>query len=389
MNAKRIYLSNPHIGHLEQEYVAEAFATNWIAPLGPHVDAFERELAQAVGTAGAVALSSGTAAIHLALRLAGVGRGDTVFCSTLTFVASANPILYEGAVPVFIDSEPDSWNMSPAALQRAFIDAELQGRLPKAVVVVHLYGQSADMAPILELCGLYGVPVIEDAAESLGATYRQRPSGTFGRFGVYSFNGNKMITTSGGGAIVSDDLEALDKARFWSTQSREPVPHYEHTQIGFNYRMSNVAAAIGRGQLRVLEERVESRRRVYDRYFRALSRLDGIAFMPEAPYGRSTRWLTALTVDAERTGWNRSRLLEELAGRNIEARPVWKPMHLQPLFQSCSYYPHEQHRSVSDELFGSGICLPSGSDLQEEDQNRVIDAIMTLVSSVAGKRVLQ
>lgn len=389
MNAKRIYLSNPHIGRWEQEYVAEAFATNWIAPLGPHVDAFERELAQAVGASGAVALSSGTAAIHLALRLAGVGRGDTVFCSSLTFVASANPILYEGAIPVFIDSEPDSWNMSPAALQRAFLDAERQGRLPKAVVVVHLYGQSADMAPILELCGVYGVPVIEDAAESLGAAYRQRSSGTFGRFGVYSFNGNKMITTSGGGAIVSDDLEALEKARFWSTQSREPVPHYEHKQIGFNYRMSNVAAAIGRGQLRVLEERVESRRRVFDRYFRALSRLDGIAFMPEAPYGRSTRWLTALTVDAERAGWNRSRLLEELAGRNIEARPVWKPMHLQPLFQSCSYYPHEQQRSVSDELFRNGICLPSGSDLQEEDQDRVIDAIMTLASSGARKRVLQ
>ena len=252
---KRIYLSPPHIGECEQQFVADAFATNWIAPLGPHVDAFEREVAEYIGIRGALALNSGTAAIHLALRSLGVGRGDTVFCSSLTFIGSINPVMYEGAQPVFIDSEPESWNMSPAALERALLEAERLGKLPKAAIVVNLYGQSANMAPLLALCQKYGVPVLEDAAESLGAIYQGKKSGTFGAFGVFSFNGNKIITTSGGGMLVSDNLDAIEKCRFWSTQARDPAPHYQHSEIGYNYRLSNVLAAIGRGQLRVIEDR--------------------------------------------------------------------------------------------------------------------------------------
>jgi len=379
---KRIYLSPPHLGELERRYVDEAFVSNWIAPLGPHVDAFERELADYVGAKAAVAVSSGTAGLHLALRLVGVGPGDTVFCSTLTFVASVNPVLYQGAIPVFIDSEPESWNMSPQALERALEDAERGGWLPKAVIVVHLYGQSADMDPILALCSRYGIPVIEDAAESLGAEYKGKKSGTLGRFGVFSFNGNKIITTSGGGMIVSDDAAAIEKARFWATQARDPARHYQHSDFGYNYRMSNVLAAIGRGQLAVLEQRIAARRAVFERYERHFASREGIAFMPEAPYGRSTRWLTAAVIAPEKCGVTARECIEALEQQNIEARPVWKPMHLQPLFDGCRYYPHGETVSVSDLLFEKGICLPSGSSMTEDEQERVIRTLDRCLNKV-------
>ncbi|MFS0836761.1 DegT/DnrJ/EryC1/StrS family aminotransferase [Paenibacillus sp. 1P03SA] len=376
---KRIYLSPPHIGDREQSFVQEAFDTNWIAPLGPNVDAFEKEVAEYTGSGGAVALSSGTAALHLALKLVGVKPGDKVFCSTLTFVASANPILYEGAVPVFIDSEPESWNMSPGALERAFVDALKSGELPKAVIVVNLYGQSSDYDKILSVCERYKVPVIEDAAESLGATYRGKSSGTFGKFGIFSFNGNKIITTSGGGMLVSDDLEALEKARFWATQARDKALHYQHSDLGYNYRLSNILAGVGRGQLQVLDKRVDARRQVFERYKKALSEVEGFTFMPEASFGRSTRWLTALTVDQAATGIGPPKIINELTVQNIEARPVWKPLHMQPLFRGCSYYAHEENNSVSERLFENGLCIPSGSNLQEAEQNRVIDSILSVV----------
>lgn len=363
------------MGEDEQKLVAEAFATNWIAPLGPHVDAFERELADYVGIAGAVALSSGTAAIHMALRLLGVGPGDRVFCSTLTFVASANPILYEGAEPVFVDSEPESWNMSPNALERAFIESEKKDKLPKAVIIVNLYGQSADLDPLLKICNRYDVSVIEDAAESLGATYKGKSSGTLGRFGIYSFNGNKIITTSGGGMLVSDELKALEKARFWATQARDPARHYQHSELGYNYRLSNVLAAIGRGQLRLLEERVRQKRQVFERYVEAFKETEGFGFIPEAQFGRATRWLTVLTVDNQRCGVKSTEIIDYLAGENIEARPVWKPLHLQPLFQSYDYFPHNHGHSVSDKLFEYGLCLPSGTNITEDEQDKVIACI--------------
>ncbi|MBG9942484.1 aminotransferase class I/II-fold pyridoxal phosphate-dependent enzyme [Brevibacillus formosus] len=372
---QRIFLSPPHMGADERDLVADAFASNWIAPLGEHVDAFEREIAQYVGVKAALAVSSGTAAIHLGLRLAGVAPGDTVFCSSLTFVASANPILYQGATPVFIDSEEGSWNMSPQALERALREAAAADRLPKAVVIVNLYGQSADMGPLIGLCEQYGVCVVEDAAESLGAVYKGRMSGAFGHVGTFSFNGNKIMTTSGGGMLVSDDVEAIEKARFWSTQAKEPARHYQHEEMGYNYRLSNVLAAIGRGQLRVLEERIEARRGIYKRYEQALGQLPGISFMPEPATGRSTRWLTVMTLNPADTTLSAAQLIDALGKENIEARPVWKPMHLQPLFEQCQYYPHQPDESVSDRLFAQGVCLPSGSSLTAEQQERVIDVI--------------
>lgn len=379
-NKTRIFLSAPHIGKSEQIYVAEAFETNWIAPLGPQVDAFERELAVAVGGGSVAALSSGTAAIHLALKLCNVGPGDEVFCSSLTFSATANPIMYQGATPVFIDSDPASWNMSVAALKRALQEAKQTGRLPKAVIVVNLYGQSADMDPILSLCNELAIPVIEDAAESLGATYKGKASGTFGKYGIYSFNGNKIITTSGGGALVSQDAAGMAKARFWATQARDPARHYQHSEIGYNYRMSNVLAAIGRGQLENLANRVAARRRVFDRYFAALGDIAGLSFMPEASYGRSNRWLTTLTVDPGQCGVTCIDIMDALERDNIESRPVWKPMHLQPVFSHCRYYPHEEGASISDGLFEKGICLPSGTAMTEAEQDRVIAIINNLIS---------
>lgn len=377
---QRIYLSPPHLGDEEAKFVNEAFSSNWIAPMGPHVDAFEHEVAGYVGSRGALAVSSGTAAIHLALRLLGVGLGDRVFCSSLTFAASVNPVIYQRAIPVFIDSDPATWNMSPAALERALAAACREKKLPKAVIIVNLYGQSADMNPLMELCNHYGVPVIEDAAESLGATYRGKASGTFGKFGIFSFNGNKIITTSGGGMLVSEDTGALEKARFWATQARDPALHYEHSELGYNYRLSNVLAGIGRGQLRVLDSRVEARRAVFENYRKALAHIEGVSFMPEALTGRATRWLTALTIDPRKTKTTAQQIIKTLADANIESRPVWKPMHLQPLYRRCFYYSHFDRKSVSDQLFVQGLCLPSGSSLTESEQERVIDCIQQQLS---------
>lgn len=376
---EQILLSSPHIGEHEREFVEEAFRTNWIAPLGPNVDAFERELAEYCGVKHAAAVSSGTAAIHLALVLLGVGRGDRVFCSALTFAASANPIVYQGAEPVFIDSEPDSWNMSPSALEDAFRDAKATGRMPRAVIVVNLYGQSADFDPIVEICDRYGVPIVEDAAESLGALYKGRKSGTFGKLGVFSFNGNKIITTSGGGMLVSDDEEMIARARFLATQAREPAIHYEHTVIGYNYRMSNILAGVGRGQLRVLDDRVDARRKVFERYQAGLARHSVYQWMPEPSWSRSNRWLTTATLDLPRLGMGVHDLIRKLAAERIEARPVWKPMQLQPVFAQCEYFPHEGE-SVSQKLFETGICLPSGSSMSEVHQERVIEMLDKLVA---------
>ncbi|OCT11033.1 pyridoxal phosphate-dependent aminotransferase [Paenibacillus pectinilyticus] len=374
-NKKRIYLSPPHMSGNELAYIQDAFDTNWIAPLGPHVDAFEKELASYVGRIDAAAVSSGTAAIHLALRLLDVTAGDTVFCSSLTFVASANPIVYLGAAPVFIDSEPETWNMSPQALERALREAARQDALPKAVIVVNLYGQSAKMDEIVALCNAYQVPIIEDAAESLGSSYKGRASGSFGKYGIYSFNGNKIISTSGGGILVSNDVEGLQKARFLATQARDNAAHYQHSQLGYNYRMSNVLAGIGRAQLAVLEDRVLARRAVFERYSAALSDLPGIRFMPELAQTRSNRWLTVLTLDPDETGVSVASLLDVLTEENIEARPVWKPLHMQPIFEGAAYYPHSDTEHISEQLFTTGICLPSGSSLTEEEQARVITCI--------------
>jgi dTDP-4-amino-4,6-dideoxygalactose transaminase len=372
--SQRIWLSSPHLGEEETAFVEEAFRTNWIAPLGPHVDGFERELAAHVGMGHAAAVSSGTAAIHLALLLMDVKPGDTVFCSSLTFVGSCNPILYCGAEPVFIDSAPETWNMSPAALERAFEWAKRENRMPRCVIVVNLYGQSADMDAILPLCERYGVPVLEDAAESLGALYKGRASGSFGRIGIYSFNGNKIITTSGGGMLVADDPAVAERARKLATQAREPAAHYEHVEVGFNYRMSNVLAGIGRGQLRVLEQRVEQRRQVFETYRREMADQQQLAWMPEPEGYRSTRWLTCFTLSGPDGQKRRDLVLKSLERHSIEARPVWKPMHQQPLFREAPYFQHGT-ADVSAGLFEAGVCLPSGSNLTAEQQGRVIEQL--------------
>jgi pyridoxal phosphate-dependent aminotransferase EpsN len=374
MPDKRIYLSPPHMTGREMEYIQDAFDSNWIAPLGPHVDAFEKEMADYVGCKGALALSSGTAALHLGLKLLGIQPGDIVFCSSLTFSATVNPVIYEGAVPVFIDSDRETWNMSHSALKRAFEEAEKKSKLPKAVITVDLYGQSANYGPIVDLCNSYKVPVLEDAAEALGATYGEKKCGTLGKLGVLSFNGNKIITTSGGGMLVSDDLEMLSKARFWATQARDPAPHYQHSEIGYNYRMSNILAAIGRAQLEVIEERVAARRRIFETYRNTLGSIPGISFMPEASFGRANRWLTVMLVGPQ-TGVTPKDIMKALQDENIESRPVWKPMHLQPVFEKYAYFPHQEAETVSDELFANGICLPSGSSLPQEEQERIISII--------------
>ncbi|MFD1040609.1 DegT/DnrJ/EryC1/StrS family aminotransferase [Virgibacillus byunsanensis] len=375
MEKSRIGLSRPHMSGKEQQYINDAFETNWIAPLGPNVDAFEKEIAKKVGTKDAVAVSSGTAAIHLALSLLNITKGDTVFCSTFTFVASANPIVYQGADPVFIDSEPDSWNMSPQALKRALQESVLEGNLPKAVIVVNLYGQSSKMDELLQLCNHYDVPIIEDAAESLGTTYKGKASGTFGKFGIYSFNGNKIITTSGGGMLVSNDEKAMQRARFLASQARDPAPHYEHSVTGYNYRLSNILAGVGRTQLQVLDERVSARRRIYDIYYNRLANLSVIEFMPELEGTKMNRWLTTFILNEEEAGITVTELLAELYSENIEARPVWKPLHMQPLFKGARYYSHGLNDHVAERLFATGICLPSGSGLTSEEQLRVIRCI--------------
>jgi dTDP-4-amino-4,6-dideoxygalactose transaminase len=373
----QILLSTPHMGESERDFVEQAFLTNWIAPLGPNVDAFETELCALVGSLHGAALSSGTAAIHLGLRLLNVGPGDKVFCSSLTFAASANPIIYQGAEPIFIDSDASSWNMCPVALERAFAAAKAEGWRPKAVIVVNLYGQSADMDPILDLCSAYEVPVLEDAAESLGATYKGRASGTFGKVGVFSFNGNKIITTSGGGMLVSDDVEIVARARFLATQARDPAPHYEHSEIGYNYRMSNILAGVGRGQLHVLASRVGARRRVFERYRDGLDNISSIEWMPEPDWSFSNRWLTTATVSSSKYG--ASDVIKKLSGELIEARPVWKPMHLQPVFRNARYFT-AGNTSISDDLFSRGICLPSGSSLSDQQLDRVIEVLRGALS---------
>lgn len=372
--SERIYLSPPHLDSLEKEYVQEAFKTNWIAPVGPNVNAFEEEFAEYLGIPHAVALSSGTAALHLSMRLLNIGPGDLVFCSDLTFAASANAIRYEGAEPVFIDADESTWNMSPIALKKALTATEMEDRLPKAVMVVDLYGQSADYDEITKLCDHYDIPLVEDAAESLGATYKGRKCGTIGALNAFSFNGNKIITTSGGGMLASGNKEYIEQARFLATQAKDPALHYEHSQLGYNYRLSNILAGIGRGQLQVLDDRINARRAVFHRYYDALSEYDGIGFMPEGPYGRSTRWLAALTLDPDLTGVNRTQIINALEEENIETRPVWKPMHLQPLYEDYDYYT-AAGRSVSAALFLDGLCLPSGSNLSEADQDRIISII--------------
>ncbi len=371
-----ILLSTPHIGEQELKFVQEAFETNWVAPVGPHIDAFEQEFSQIVGAKHSAALSSGTAALHLALKLAGVKPGDEVFCSTFTFIASVSPITYLGATPVFIDSDRTSWNMDPSLLADSLAQKDRIGKLPKAVVLVHLYGQSADIEPIMQICDRYGIPLIEDAAEALGATYKNTSPGTWGRAGIFSFNGNKIITTSGGGMLVSGDDKLISQAKFLATQARDPQPHYEHTQIGFNYRLSNISAGIGRGQLMVLKERVTARRRNFAFYQKMLGDLPGIEFMPEADFGTCTRWLSCLTFDPNIGGIDREQVRLKLLEQQIETRPVWKPMHLQPVFASCECV----NNGVAEDLFQKGLCLPSGSNLTEEELQRVTTQIKELYS---------
>lgn len=385
INQPRILLSPPHMSGNEQKYINQAFETNWIAPLGPNVDAFEQELAQYVGSKGAAAISSGTAAIHLALELLGVGKNDRVFCSTFTFIASANPIIYQGAEPVFIDSEPETWNMSPVALEKALTDAKKEGKPPKAVIVVNLYGQSAKMDEIVSLCEAYKVPMIEDAAESLGSLYNGKKSGTFGKFGIYSFNGNKIITTSGGGMLVSDDEEALKRARFLATQARDPAPHYQHSQIGYNYRLSNILAGVGRAQLEVLDDRISARRKIFEGYVTDLESTEGLEFMKELEGTFSNRWLSTLLIDPEVIPITPYEMINSLAEENIEARPLWKPLHLQPLFKGTQFYSHNNKIAVSEDLFAKGLCLPSGSSMRKEEQDRVINVIKQKLNALTVK----
>lgn len=365
----RIFLSSPHMSDegYEMHYVKEAFDTNWIAPLGENVNGFERELAEKVGSKEAAALSSGTAAIHLALKAAGVGAGDIVFCQTLTFSATANPIIYQNATPVFIDSNYETWNMCPKALEEAF------KKYPnvKAVIVVHLYGLSADMDKIVELCKKYDVTLIEDAAESLGTYYKGKHTGSFGAYGIFSFNGNKIITTSGGGMLVSNDEERVSKVRFWATQSRDQARHYQHSELGFNYRMSNVVAGIGRGQLKVLDQRVQKKRYIFDFYKRELGNLEGIEFMPSNEWNEPNYWLSSMTLNGKVRPID---VMEALEKENIESRPVWKPMHLQPFFEKHDFVGTD----VSERLFENGICLPSDTKMTEADLERVVKIIKGL-----------
>ncbi|MFZ9915241.1 MAG: DegT/DnrJ/EryC1/StrS family aminotransferase [Phycisphaerales bacterium] len=374
-----ILLSPPHLTGEERAFVEDAFRTNWIAPLGPNVDAFEREMADTLSSPGCTvhccATSSGTAAIHLGLSLLGVQPGDLVLCSSFTFVASANPIRQLGAEPVFVDSDETSWNLSPAALRRALETLTAEGRTPRALVAVDLYGQGCDYAAIEAICDEFDLPILEDAAESLGASVHGRRCGSFGRIAALSFNGNKIITTSGGGMLVSQDPAFADRARFLATQAREPAPHYEHQVAGFNYRMSNVLAGIGRGQLRTLADRVARRRAIAARYEAALAHRPGVSFMPSPVWSRSTRWLTALTLDPARAGCTRDELMAALAAERIESRPTWKPMHMQPLFAGCRMFAHDPARApVCERLFAHGLCLPSGSSLGDADQSRVVAA---------------
>ncbi len=369
---EKIWLSTPHMGEKELQLVEEAFRTNWIAPLGPHVNKFEEELASYCGLAHAAALSSGTAAIHLGLIELGVQSGDEVICQSFTFAGSANPIVYQGATPVFVDSEPDTWNMSPFWLEKAIQDRRRLGKHVKAIIPVHLYGMPAKMDEIMAIANKHDIPVLEDAAEALGSEISGKRCGSFGEMGVLSFNGNKIITTSGGGALLSNKKEWIDKAKFLATQARDEAPHYQHSQIGFNYRLSNVCAGIGRGQMEVLPERIAQRRRNYDFYLQALSDLPGLHFLKE-PHGFfSNRWLTTILVEPQQTvGITRETIRQALEEDNIESRPLWKPMHLQPVFSDAPFYGDG---TVAD-LFEKGLCLPSGSSLTQKELNRVVEKI--------------
>ena len=370
----KIWLSSPHMSGREIGYVQQAFDTNWIAPLGPNVDSFERELCDYVGTPQASALSSGTAALHLALIMLGVDTDDLVLCQSFTFSASANPIVYQGATPVFIDSEQGTWNICPIALEKAFKYYTDRGKKPKAVIGVHLYGMPAKLREVLAVCEKYGVPFIEDAAEALGSTYHDQKAGSFGAMSVLSFNGNKIITTSGGGALLSQDEGFIKQARFLATQARDPAPHYQHSQIGYNYRMSNVCAGIGRGQLEVIDERVKQRRAHFDFYKNQLGTLPGMAFQEEMAGSFSNRWLSCLTIDPQRSGGiTRETIRMALEKENIESRPLWKPMHQQPVFAGVPYFGED----VAGSLFEDGLCLPSGSNLSELDLRRIVDCIKT------------
>lgn len=368
--AEKIFLASPHMSDegYEQYYVKEAFDTNWIAPLGTNVNEFEKELAAKVGIGHAAALSAGTAALHMALQAVGVGEGDIVLCQDLTFSATANPIIYQKAVPVFIDSDFETWNMSPAALEQAF---EKYGDQVKAVMIVHLYGLAADLDPIMALCEKYNVPLIEDAAESLGTTYKGQYTGTFGAYGIFSFNGNKIITTSGGGMLVSNDEERIAKVRFWSTQARDNARHYQHSELGFNYRMSNVVAGIGRGQLKVLGERIAKKKYIYEYYKRELGSLEGVHMMPMNEWQDSNCWLSCITLSGQVKPLDIMLALEE---ENIESRPIWKPMHMQPFFEAYDFIGE----GVSQELFENGVCLPSDTKMSEVDLKRIVGIIKGL-----------
>ena len=373
MTKPKIWLSTPHMGGNEIKYVQEAFDTNWISPVGPHITAFENELAAYTGMKYCAALSSGTAAIHLALMLLGVERGDEVLCSTFTFSGTCNPIVYLGATPVFVDSELMTWNMDPVLLDEAIGDRiRKTGKKPKAIITVHLYGMPAQIDKIMEVSRKYEIPLVEDAAEALGSEWQERKLGSFGDLSILSFNGNKIITTSGGGALLSNNEAGIAKARFLATQARDPAPHYEHTLIGYNYRLSNVCAGIGRGQLQVLDQRVQQRRAVFDKYVHQLARVPGVSFPAEPAGYFSNRWLTTVLVDPEKTGGiTRESISIALEKENIESRPLWKPMHLQPVFKGCPAYV----KGVSEDLFNIGLCLPSGSNLTPMDMQRILEVL--------------
>ncbi|PWA04029.1 DegT/DnrJ/EryC1/StrS family aminotransferase [Flavobacterium psychrotolerans] len=374
MTNSKIWLSSPHMGGGEQKFVQEAFDTNWVAPLGPNVTGFEQDLAQYIkGDIHVAALSSGTAALHLGLILLGVTSGDEVICQSFTFSASANPILYQGAIPVFVDSEPETWNICPIALEEAIVDRIAKGKKPKAIIAVHLYGMPFQVEAISAIAHRYEIPILEDSAEALGSTFKGKKCGTFGTFGVLSFNGNKIITTSGGGALVAPTKELKEKAVFFATQSRDPAPHYQHSEIGYNYRMSNICAGIGRGQMEVLAAHVALRRSMHDFYVDYFANIDGVAVFcePNTDYC-SNHWLTALVVDPYKTnGKTREDLRLALEQVDIESRPLWKPMHLQPLFERYPYYGG----TVAEHLFENGLCLPSGSNLEECDRIRLQEAL--------------
>lgn len=375
---KKIWLSSPHMGGSEEKYIRSAFDSNWVAPLGPNVDAFEKTLASYCDVEHVAALSSGTAAIHLALILLGVKSGDEVIVSSFTFSASVNPIVYQGATPVLIDSEEETWNMSPELLEEAIKDRRQRNKFSniKAIIVVHLYGMPAKMNEIMEVANRYNIPVIEDAAEALGSRINGKPLGSIGEMGILSFNGNKIITTSGGGALISNDKDLIEKARFLSTQARDKAPHYQHSHIGYNYRMSNILAGIGRGQMEVIDLRVKQRRGNFNFYKKNLSEIEGITFTEE-PDGSyfSNRWLTTILIDPIKTGKTKNDLLIALEKENIETRPLWKPMHLQPVFSFCPSYLN----GVSDGLFDKGICLPSGSNMSENELERVLNAVFKVL----------